>query len=146
MQIDLSGLEQQLLGIAALALTTVATIAIHAIAQAVTRRFNLQADSEELQQLDSAAQKGIAFGVMQAQERIKLKGWDHAEVQNAIAGQAVAYLAEKFPETLAKAGLDPSTDAGRQAIKDLVTRALPAGVAAAAASPTTPPTTQGVSS
>jgi hypothetical protein len=77
---------------------------------------------------------------MQSQNLIKANGWDHVTVQNAIEATAADYLVAKFPDTLKSAGIDPTTPEGVQKISDLVTRALPAGTAAAAASPTTPST------
>lgn len=135
MQVDLSPVIQSLLGIAAIGITSVGTWAIAAFA----KKIGIDKNTALMANLDDAAMKAISAGVMTAQDDIKAKGWDHPDVQNKVIAAGASYVTAKFTETLAQAGIDPTTGAGQQAIKDLVTRALPAGIAAAAASPTTPP-------
>jgi hypothetical protein len=135
MQVDLSPVITPLLSVVGIALATAATWALTKLGQ----KWGIDKNTAVMANLNTAAMNGISAAVMAAQQQIKAKGWDHPEVQNALVATAASYVADKFPDTLAKAGLDPSTTQGQQDIRDLVTRALPAGVAAAAASPTTPP-------
>ena len=134
--IDLSTIEQQLLqalGIAILALIT------WAIKLLVTK-LKLQNAADVTNALDDAAGKAIQFGVVKAQDVITAKGWDHVDTHSAITNTAAQYMVDKFPGALKAAGIDPSTDDGKQKIADLVTRALPQGVLDASHSPATPPT------
>lgn len=136
MPIDLSAIETELLQALGIVLTTVIIWGIRTI----IAHLKIKNASQIQDALDDAAMKGISFAVMQTQQEIKAKGWDHPTVQNALIAQGATYVATKFPDMLANAGVDPTTVEGRKAISDLVTRALPAGTAAAAASPTTPET------
>jgi len=123
--------------ICATALSTVAVWAISRLAQ----KLGVEKNAALTAALDDAATKGIHFAVMNAQESIAAKGWDHPDVQNQLVAQGANYVLAKFPDMLSKISVDPSTPEGQQAIRDVVTRALPTAVASAAASPTTPDAT-----
>lgn len=135
MQLDLTPILQAVVGLATIALTTLGGWAITKLAQ----KLGVEKNTALMANLTTAATSGISFAVMGAQREIAAKGWDHPEVQSQLVGAAAQFVASKFGDTLASAGLDPATATGQQAIHDLVLRALPAGTAAAAASPTTPP-------
>lgn len=105
-------------------------------------KMSAQAKAQISSNVDDLAMKSISAGVMASQLEIKQHGWDHPVVQNKIVAEGAKYAIDKFSDTLKQAGVDPSTPTGAQAVHDIINRALPAGVAAVAGSPTTPPTDQ----
>lgn len=135
--IDLSPILTPVLTVVGIALASVATWAIGRLGQ----KLGIQANGAAMQNLDSAATKAVQAAVMATQDQIRAKSWDHPDVQNALVAYGAQYLVTQFAGTLAQSGIDPSTSAGSAAIANIVTRALPAGVAVAAASPVTPPVT-----
>lgn len=134
MTIDLSPILTPLIEAAGLVVTVIVGWAVKRLAT----KLGVEANSAALANVDAAAMKAIAAGVMATQDQIKAKGYDHADVQNAIAASAVTALVSESKQALTDFGIDPSTDAGKASIAALVERTLPDGVAAAAASPTTP--------
>ena len=135
MVIDISAIEQDILQAVGIAL---ATVAIWAINQ-VGAKFKVDKNSAIISALDDAAKKGIDAGVSDASQLIREKGWDHADVKNAVAATAVQQILDHSQTALAQAGYDPSTPAGQAAVVDIVNRALTPVMAEAAASPSTPP-------
>jgi len=134
MNIDLSSIETEVLQALGIVLFSLLSLA----AQKFVAWLKLKNGAQVQAAIDGAADKAINFGVMKAQEKIRAEGWDSVSVQNQVAATAVSYVADKFPEALKSAGIDPTTPDGAQKIEDIVTRSLPASMAAAAASPTTP--------
>lgn len=134
MTVDLSPLIQAAISLGVVALSTVGTWAIARLAQ----KLGVEKNSAAMANMTSAAMHGISFAAMTLQTLITAKGWAHPDVQNQLVAAGAQYVADKFPDVLKQAGIDPTTPAGQQAIADLVMRTLPAGTAAAAASPTTP--------
>lgn len=133
--IDLTPVLTPLIQIAGIALATLAGWVLTRLAQ----KFGIQGNTASMQNIDDAAMKSIQAAVMASQQTIALKGWDHVQTQNQLVAIAATYM-PKFKTTLAQAGIDPGTEQGKASIRDIITRALPAGVTQAAASPTTPPT------
>lgn len=133
--IDLSPILTPVLQVVGIALAAFAAWALKNLAQ----KLGIQANSAALANIDAAAAQAIQTGVMASQDVIKAKNWDHVDTQNAIIASAATALVETGSKALSDFGIDPSTPAGAAAVTELVTRALPAGVAVAAASPTTPP-------
>jgi hypothetical protein len=134
MHIDLT----QPINLILLAVASGVAAVVSAVLMKIAKKIGISNDTAMMANIDAVAQKGISFAVMAAQEQIKAKGWDHPEVQNQLIAGAAQYVADNFQGTLAKAGIDPTTPEGTATIKNIVTRALPAGTAAAEASPTTP--------
>jgi hypothetical protein len=88
--------------------------------------------------LDQALEKAVTYGIQQAQEGIKTKGWDHIDVRNQVIGAALPYMQAHFADTLRSVGADPTME---DTIKRALDRAFPQAAAKAAASPATPPIT-----
>lgn len=132
--VDLSPILTPLLQVAGIALGMIGAWVLTRLAQ----KLGVQKNGVAMQNLDDAAMKSIQSAVMATQPVIKQLGWDHPSTQSQMVAMAGNYLAGKFQQTLKQSGIDPATPDGQAKIKDLITRALPVGVAVAAASPTTP--------
>lgn len=135
MNIDLSGIETELLQALGIVLATAATYAV----QQFVAKLKISKNSEIVAALDDAANKAINAAVVEASDTIKAKGWDSIEVKNEVMARAGDQLVAHAQTALQNAGYDPTTARGKQDIQDIVARALPKAVAQAAASPVTPP-------
>lgn len=138
--IDLSPILTPILQAVGIAAGAIITAVVSWVLAKFGNKLSAQTRAQIGDNLDSMAMKSISAAVMASQDKIKSLGWDHPQVQSQIVAIGAQYAISKFTATLAQAGIDPSTPQGAQAVHDLVNRALPAGTAAAAASPTTPPT------
>lgn len=137
MTIDLTPILQTIAGIATIALGTIGSWALAALA----KKLGVQQNSIAMANLDGVLMKGISAAVMLSQDEIKAKGWAHPAIQNKLVAEGTQYVTDKFADTLAQSGIDPATPGGQAAIKAAIYRALPQGVLEAAQSPTTPPIT-----
>jgi hypothetical protein len=141
--IDLSTVETELLqglGVVLLALALAANkLALSWLnAKLGSARIELSASTKA--ELEDAAGKALTFGITQADALIRAKGWDHAEVRNAVLATATSYVIGQFPDALARAGIDPSNPVAAAAqLVGILTRKLPEAATTAAASPVTPP-------
>lgn len=134
MTVDLQPLITSLVGLAALAITTIGTLAVKRIADYV----GIKISDQKMKLLDSVLSKAVASGAMQANDIIAAKGWDHPEVHNAVIAKAMNYAIEKFPDALTMAGLDPTDPATAGHLESALQRILPTAIAPVAASPATP--------
>lgn len=91
--------------------------------------------------LDKALEKAVTYGIQQAQEEIRIKGWDSIQVKNETLAHAMPYFIERFSDTLRAAGINPSGEQINNLVKGALDRAYPQAVSKAAASPATPPVT-----
>lgn len=107
-----------------------------------TKWLGLQNNAQINTALETALQKSVTFGLQQAQETIRQKGWDHIEVKNQALATALPYMASRFAETLKQAGVDVKDETAlKNVVAQALDRAFPAAAAVAAASPATPPAT-----
>lgn len=73
-------------------------------------------------EMEDVAAKALTWGVTQSETLIKAKGWDHAEVQNAVVAAATRYAVTKFPDAIKRTGLDLSNpEATAASIQDVMT-------------------------
>jgi len=127
-----------LLQVAAALILAVGTWAVGQIVQWL----GLKNQAQVTATLDDALNKSVIYGLQQAQDQIRAKGWDHADVRNQTLATSGQYLIDRFPDVLRAAGFDMGNP---QALSERVTgaldRAFPHAAATAAASPSTPPAT-----
>ena len=92
--------------------------------------------------IDDALRKAVTYGLQQAQDEIRAKGWDHVDVRNKALQQALPYMINHFPDTLKAAGLDLNNqDQTAKLVERALDRAFPEAARQAAESPATPPAT-----
>jgi hypothetical protein len=137
MNIDLTAIEAQMLQALAIILLGIGL----ALARLIAKLLNLQFTAEQSGQLEDVAGKSLAFGIVQAKDMIAAKGWDHADVKNAVVATAAQYAIAQFPKVLAKSGFDLSApDLTEERLANtILTRKFPDAMTAAAPSPATPP-------
>lgn len=136
MTIDLSQIEQQILMLLAGLILAILTVA----AKRFMSWLGVKNADAQMAQLDDVAGKALSYGVTQAQATIKAKGWDHADVKNQVVATAAQYAVQKFPETLAGAGIDTSSlNAAADSLQGVLQRKFPEVAAVMVASPATPP-------
>ncbi len=83
----------------------------------------------------------MTFGITQAEDLIRRKGWDHPEVKSAVMVTALQTMANKFPDTVKALGADPANAQDVQrVVGTILTRVFPDAATKAAESPVTPPT------
>lgn len=107
-----------------------------------TKWLGLQNNAQINSAMEAALQKSVTYGLQQAQDTIREKGWDHIEVKNQALASALPYMTERFTATLKQAGVDVKDEAAlKNVVAQALDRAFPAAAAVAAASPATPPAT-----
>ena len=127
MTFDLTGIETQVLTAVGIVLGGV----MIAFGQRLLAWMNVK--------LEDSAGKALAFGISQAQQEIAAKGWDHVDVKNQVIETATAYAIKKFPDSLARVGVDTSKPLlAAERLADVMKRKFPEAIAAAAVSPATP--------
>lgn len=136
---DISTVLTPILQAAGIAAATLITAAVGYLVKKMGDKLGPEAQAQVAKNMDDMAAKAISAGVMASQDLIREKGWDHPQVQNEIVRVGANYAIAKFSDTIKAAGVDPASTVGAENIRALITRALPAGTAAAEASPTTPP-------
>ena len=137
MTIDLSSIEQttlSLLGALLLAL-------LSAAAKVGLQRLGISVTAAQQEVLNELAHKSVAYGIVNATDTIKTKGWDHIETKNAVVAAAGTYAVTQFPAVLKQAGIDVSNPAlaAKMLADGIMTRVFPTAVQYAAYSPATPP-------
>jgi hypothetical protein len=100
---------------------------------------NAQAVAAVSANINQLAMNSIQAGVMASQHEIEALGWDHSTVRDKIVLESMRYAVGKARDMLKETGHDPATPEGAQYIKDVITRAMPAGTLLASQSPITPP-------
>ncbi len=132
--VDVSGIENQILQL----LGAVLSIAIMILVKQAYTWLGLKVSGENQANLNQAVNNSLTFGVTQAENVIKQKGWDHVDTKNAVINSAVQALENKFPDALSKAGLNISNPADLQKITDLMQRMIPEVFKTTSESPSTP--------
>jgi flavin-binding protein dodecin len=136
MNIDLSGIETDVLQALGIVLATAATYAI----QQFVAKMKISKNSEIVATLDEAAAKAINGAIVKADQTIRDRGWDSIQVKDQVIASAANQLIAHGQVALANAGYDPNTQQGKKDIQDVVERAFPAAALEASNSPVTPPT------
>jgi|ERR1041385_2358644 hypothetical protein len=137
MNVDLTPIIQAVLGLAAIAITTLGTLAVKRLADWL----GVQANSAAVTQLDAALTRAVHAGASEAQDLIREKGWDHVDVKNAIVASGARIVIDKFAPALKSVGLDPADPNGATTkyLTEELSRIFPTAIAPVAASPVTPP-------
>lgn len=140
MTVDLTPLFQGVIAVAASAIGVFGSIALRQVAA----KWHIDVTQAQNDNFDDALNKAITAAAMAAQKEIAAKGYDHVDVKNTVLSGALSYVAAKFPDALAGAGLSSNIGDARNAaaITAALTRAYPAAMTVVAASPATPPTPQ----
>lgn len=100
----------------------------------------IQETAAQKAELDDIAGKALQFGLSQLNGAIQAKGWDHPEVKSQAIQMALTYAQAKFPDGLAKAGIDLSSPVtAANDLAGIMNRKFSGEAAIAAASPATPP-------
>jgi len=133
--IDVTSIEQTLVGLAATAISVMGGIALAAL----QKRFSILNNTATTEAFDGALQKSLTMAATQVNGLIAEKGYDHVDVKSAVLEAGLDVIVQKFPDALAQMGL--SGDDARPTIAAALQRALPQVMAAYAASPATPPAT-----
>ena len=135
MTFDLTGIETQILTAVGIVLGGV----MIAFGQRLLAWMNVKLSVAQKAELEDSASKALAFGISQAQHEIGVKGWDHIDVKNQVIETATAYAIKKFPDSLARVGVDTSKPLlAAERLADVMKRKFPEAIAAAAVSPATP--------
>jgi hypothetical protein len=144
MSVDLSSIEQAVIGLCGVTITVFGSLALRALAA----KFHVQLTASQTLMFDDALSKAATYGVVAANDEIKAKGWDHPEVKNAILEKALTYVVAKFPDALAGVGLSNKSDDPEniKAITAALERVIPSATLAASESPSTPPAALAMSS
>lgn len=137
--IDLSVLLKPLLEL-------LGTLALAMLTAALRRLFEwlgLRNRSQLRLVFDDILQKGILWGIQQAEDLIRVKGWDHLDVRDKTVAEALDYITARFGASLAPVlrqdGLRLGSDAAGAELRAALERAYPVAAGIAAASPVTPP-------
>ena len=133
---DISGIENQILQ----ALGVVLSVAVMVLIQRTYAWFGLKVTAEQTASLNAAVGNSLTFGVTQAENVIKEKGWDHVDTKNAVITTAVQAMENKFPEALSGVGLDMTKPQDVENLTDMMQRMIPKVFLEASNSPSTPPT------
>ena len=135
MTFDLTGIETQILTGVGIAIGGM----LIAFGQRLLAWMNVKLSVAQKAELEDNAGKALAFGISQAQHEIAAKGWDHIDVKDHVLAAATAYAIDKFPDSLARVGVDTSKPIeATQKLADVMERKFPEAVTVAAASPATP--------
>lgn len=135
MTFDLTGIETQILSGVGIILGGV----LVAFSQRLLAWMNVKLSVAQKAELEDSASKALAFGISQAQQEIAAKGWDHIDIKNRVIVKATDYALKRFPDSLARVGLDTSKPVeAAEKLADVMERKFPEAVAIAAASPATP--------
>ena len=139
MTIDLSTIEQSVLSVLGALLLAL----LSAAAKAGLQRLGISVTAAQQEVLNELAHKSVAYGIVNATDTIKAKGWDHIDTKNAVVAAAGTYAVTQFPAVLKQAGVDISNPAlaASMLAQGIMTRVFPTAVQYAAYSPATPPAT-----
>lgn len=132
---DLSAVEGQILS----ALGIIIGGVMIAFGRRLLQWMNVKLSTAQKAELEDNAGKALDYGISLAQDEIAKKGWDHADIKNQVIATATAYAIQKFPDSLARVGVDTSNP--KQAayqVADVMERKFAGAMATAAASPATP--------
>lgn len=134
--IDLTQIEQQLLQIIAIIILTI----LGFIGKRILAWMGIKLSDAGKAELEDAVGKSLTYGLAKSTDLIKAKGWDHADVKNKTIQEGLAYVLAKFPDAMARAGIDSNNPVEVfQKLSGLMERKFPEAVTLAAASPATPP-------
>lgn len=133
MTVDLTPLLQAAMSLAVLVLGTVGTWALTRLGQ----KLGIQTTQAQQQQIETVINKAVQAGAVLAEDAARTHGWDHPVVKSQILASAIQYAADRFPDTLKQAGIDPSNAADAAQLRSAIARALPAAVTPVASSPAT---------
>ena len=111
-------------------------------------KMGIQASEADMQKLNGEAKAALTVGAVKASEMIAARGWDSANVSNAVLRDALEYFLQRFPDRAtqiaAQAGVTaPATPSAAKsdAVAETLMARLPDAMGQASASPATPPVT-----
>lgn len=134
--IDLTQIEQQLLQLVAIIILTI----LGFIGKRVLAWMGIKLTDAGKAEMEDVVDKSLAYGLAKSTDLIKEKGWDHVDVKNETLETGLAYALEKFPDAMARAGIDTKDPVtASQQLTGILERKFPEAVTIAAASPATPP-------
>ena len=134
------------------AATSVASIVV-AVGAKLARKFGVEAIAQDKANMEAEILAVLKTGITKTLPEIEEKGWSSAAVRETILRQATEYMKQRFPDRVAtiEAAVQPG-DASRPvvsasvAVSETLAARLPEAIAAAAASPSTPPVDQAATS
>jgi hypothetical protein len=137
MTVDISPVVQAIVGLAALALSSIGSLVLMKLNQ----RLHLQISASQQDAFDSALRKALVYGATKATSEIAAKGWDHPEVHSEVVSTAMQQVVTAFPQALNDVGLstDMNDPKNTETLTAALERALPGAMTEASKSPITPP-------
>lgn len=109
-------------------------------------KIGVQASAEDMAKMEAEAKAALTVGAVKSTDLIAQRGWDHADVKNAVLADALNYFLERFPDRstaiAAQAGVaapEVASPAKDTAVKETLMARLPDAMNEAAASVATPP-------
>ena len=125
-EVDLQPLADTGVQILVAALSAVGAIVAIWIRKKVNDWLDIQLDEKSAATLQSAINYGINWGAEKIRERYN--GKLTISMKNELLAMGASYVVSKTPDALRRFNIDPSSDSGRAALKDLVEARLTAWV------------------